>query len=147
MKYSILDKELFAMVQAIKHFEFYLHGKTFDLITDSKCLFYLKHAKESNPKLYRWSLLLQAYDFTVIHVSTKQNLIPDILTRQNDVLKQESRALHTAKKEILDKIRTRVSRMSIPEDTVISSKNLTRLLAVWRQTPNQYGLQNRGKCK
>ena len=88
LKYSILDKELFAMVQSIKHFDFYLAGKSFDIITDSKCLFYLKFAKDSNPKLYRWSLLLQSYDFDIIHVSTKQNLIPDVLTRQNEVLQK-----------------------------------------------------------
>jgi hypothetical protein len=129
LKYSILDKELFAMVSAIKHFEFYLMGKHFDLITDSKCLFYLKHAKDSNPKLYRWSLLLQSFDFTLTHVSTKQNLIPDVLSRQNEVLQKESRIIHEAKKQIMDKIRSRVSKMNIPENAVLSSSKVTNMLS------------------
>ena len=60
MRYSILDKELYAMVNAIKHFEFYLQGRKFKIFTDSKILYYLREAKESNPKLMRWSLLLRA---------------------------------------------------------------------------------------
>ena len=46
MKYSILDKELYAMVNAIKHFEFYLQGRKFKVFTDSKILYYLRTAKE-----------------------------------------------------------------------------------------------------
>jgi hypothetical protein len=135
LRYSILDKELYAMINSIRHFDFYLSGKPFDLITDSKCLFYLKHAKENNPKLYRWSLLLQSYDFTLIHVNSKQNLIPDILTRQNEILQKESRTLHMAKKDILDNIRTKVKALNIPDNTVMSSKDVTKLLAECSNTP------------
>ena len=41
MRYSILDKELYAMVNAIKHFEFYLQGRKFKIFTDSKILYYV----------------------------------------------------------------------------------------------------------
>ena len=36
IKYSVLDKELYAFVHAIKHFEFYLQGRPFRIYTDSK---------------------------------------------------------------------------------------------------------------
>ena len=117
------------MVEAIKHFDFYLAGKSFDLITDSKALFYLKNAKESNPKLYRWSLLLQNYDFTLIHVKSHQNVVPDVLSRQNEILQRESRQIHTAKKDIMEAIRSRLNKIKLPEEFCLSSKQVTRILA------------------
>ena len=68
LQHSILDKELFALVDSIKCYEFYVSGANFQVYTDSKVLFYLREAKESNAKLYRYSLLLQGYDFTITHL-------------------------------------------------------------------------------
>ena len=102
MRYSILDKELYAMVNAIKHFEFYLQGRKFKVFTDSKILYYLRTAKESNPKLMRWSLLLQDYDFDITHIPGTTNKIADILSR---ICQDGSRKIHQAKKKILDKLR------------------------------------------
>ena len=59
LQYSILDKELFALVDSIKRYEFYVSGTNFQVYTYSKVLFYLREAKESNAKQYRYSLLLQ----------------------------------------------------------------------------------------
>ena len=73
--------------------------------------------------------MLQSYVFDIIHVSTKQNLIPDILTRQNEVLQKQSRVIHMAKKDILDGIRQRVTQMQLPDTAKLSSKKVTHLLA------------------
>ena len=114
MRYSILDKELYAMVNAIKHFEFYLQGRKFKIFTDSKILYFLREAKESNPKLMRWSLLLQDYDFDITHISGKSNKIADILSRVSHNHEEDtSRKIHTAKKEILQKIRSQVEELSL----------------------------------
>ena len=130
MRYSILDKELYAMVNAIKHFEFYLQGRRFKIFTDSKILYYLREAKESNPKLMRWSLLLQDYDFDITHISGKSNKIADILSRVSPNDEEDtSRKIHTAKKEILNKIRDQVQHMDIPNGLTLSMTELNTMIA------------------
>ena len=120
MRYSILDKELYAMVNAIKHFEFYLQGRKFKVFTDSKILYYLRTAKESNPKLMRWSLLLQDYDFDITHIPGTTNKIADILSRIcKDGEEDASRKIHQAKKKILDKLRGEVTNMEIRTGKVV----------------------------
>ena len=58
-----------------------LQGRKFKVFRDSKILYYLRTAKESNPKLMRWSLLLQDYDFDITHIPGTTNKIADILSR------------------------------------------------------------------
>ena len=129
LKHSILDKELYALVDSIKRFEFYLSGAPFEVFTDSKVLFYLREAKESNAKLYRYSLLLQGYDFTITHLSSSENMVADALSRINSAAMQDkAREVNMAKKDILDSIRDKISRMSIPSGSVLSRKDITTFL-------------------
>ena len=140
MRYSILDKELYAMVNAIKHFEFYLQGRKFKIFTDSKILYYLREAKESNPKLMRWSLLLQDYDFDITHISGKSNKIADILSRVSHNQEEDvSRRIHTAKKEILQKIRDQVEEMDIPNGMTLSMSEMNTMVVANTSHQHQAG--------
>ena len=140
MRYSILDKELYAMVNAIKHFEFYLQGRKFKIFTDSKILYYLREAKESNPKLMRWSLLLQDYDFDITHISGKSNKIADILSRVSHNQEEDvSRRIHTAKKEILQKIRDQVQEMDIPNGMTLSMSEMNTMVVANTSHQHQAG--------
>jgi hypothetical protein len=56
-------------------------------------------------------------------------MIPDILTRQNEKLQQDSRVIHMAKKDIMDKIRMRIMQMKIPDYEDLSSKQITQMLS------------------
>ncbi len=60
--YSTIEKELLAIVWAVKHFRPYLYGRRFTLFTDQKPLIYLFNLKEPNSKLVRWRLSLEEYD-------------------------------------------------------------------------------------
>lgn len=51
--YAVTEVELLAVVEAVKHFQIYLLGKTFNLITDHKALVYLDHFKNYNKRLVR----------------------------------------------------------------------------------------------
>ena len=93
----ILEKELYALVDAVKRFEYYLVGTNFEVFTDSRVLLYLRKAKESNPKLYRWSLVLQRHSFTITHVSSARNLVADMLSRTTNKEGQEKAANGRAK--------------------------------------------------
>ena len=129
LKHSILDKELYALVDSIKRFEFYLSGAPFEVFTDSKVLYYLREAKESNAKLFRYSLLLQGYDFTITHLSSSENMVADALSRINSAAMQDkAREVNMAKKDILDSIRTKISKMRIASGTILTRKDITTFL-------------------
>lgn len=80
-RYSQTEKEALAMVWAIEHFNVFLFGKQFDLITDHKPLEILFGPK-SKPcaRIERWVLRLMAYRYNIKYRSGKSN-IADSLSR------------------------------------------------------------------
>ena len=58
-RYSAIEKELLAIIWAVKHFRPYLYGKKFHIYTDHRPLAWLYSLKEPNSKLTRWRLRLQ----------------------------------------------------------------------------------------
>lgn len=57
-RYSTIQKELLAIVEAIKAFRVYLYGRFFILITDHKALFYLFNMKNCGSRIFRKKLEL-----------------------------------------------------------------------------------------
>ncbi|XP_047984727.1 uncharacterized protein K02A2.6-like [Leguminivora glycinivorella] len=80
-KYSQTEKEALALVWSVEHFNIFLFGKKFDLITDHKPLEIL-FGSRSKPcaRIERWVLRLQSYDYNVIYKPGKVN-IADPLSR------------------------------------------------------------------
>ena len=83
-RYSTTDKELLAVVLAIKKFRVYL-GKPFDLITDHKALLWLQtlDMTDERGRRGRWLELLQQYDFKIIHKTgrSQEMTMADYLSR------------------------------------------------------------------
>ena len=66
--------EALAVVWAISHFRLYLYGQRFTLVTDHQPFKWLMKSDKLTGKLSRWALLLQKYDFGVVHRATTSNL-------------------------------------------------------------------------
>ena len=84
LKYSTTEKECLAIVWAVSKLRHYLLGTSFILETDHKPLLWLESAKASHARsqrLERWSLELQAYNFTVRHRPGIENTHADSLSR------------------------------------------------------------------
>ena len=68
LKYSITEKEAFALVWAIEKLHLYLCGKNFKVVVDDKPLkFIFSSSSKLNARIARWEIKLQAYDFDIIY--------------------------------------------------------------------------------
>ncbi|RWS02907.1 reverse ribonuclease integrase-like protein [Dinothrombium tinctorium] len=79
--YSATELECLAVVYGIKHFQHYLHGQKFFVISDHHALCYLKTMKNANARLMRWAWALQAFDYEVIYRSGKKHNDVDCISR------------------------------------------------------------------
>jgi len=77
----IIEKELLAIHFAITVLRPYLYGNRFTVYSDHKPLIYMYKLKSPSSKLTRIRLDLEEYDFDVIHISGKSNVVADALSR------------------------------------------------------------------
>ncbi|KAM2650261.1 hypothetical protein EV1_014278 [Malus domestica] len=65
LNYSTTEKELLAIVFALDKFRSYLLGTKVIVYSDHAALKYLLTKKEAKPRLIRWMLLLQEFNFEI----------------------------------------------------------------------------------
>ncbi|XP_054719150.1 uncharacterized protein LOC129228494 [Uloborus diversus] len=80
--YSVIEKELAAIVYGLKKLAHYLNGQFFRIQTDHSPITYLKKMMGTNARLTRWALCLQQFNFEIEHKSGKRNGNADGLSRQ-----------------------------------------------------------------
>lgn len=73
---------MLAIVRVVERFHIYLYGMNFIIITDCNALVYAINKANLNPRIARWTLLLQNYDFKVEHRPGKRMAHVDALSRQ-----------------------------------------------------------------
>ena len=79
-KYSVIEKEALAVIQAIEKFEPYIVKGT-TIYTDHNPLKFVESMKTKNPRLARWAIILQDKDVKIVHLAAKYNIISDTLSR------------------------------------------------------------------
>lgn len=80
-RYATNEKELLAIIHALKAFRPYVYGQKFQLFTDHKPLQWLFALKDPNSKLYRWRLKLSDFNFDIHYKPGKSNYVADALSR------------------------------------------------------------------
>ncbi|GFW59148.1 retrovirus-related Pol polyprotein from transposon 297 [Trichonephila clavipes] len=80
-RYSTTEKECASIVFAIKKLHYYLDGNSFLVMTDHNPLVWLNKNVSSNPRLLRWALALQPYNFGIVHRSGKSHKNADSLSK------------------------------------------------------------------
>ena len=78
--YSTTEREALGMVYNINKFRHYLLGKKFTFHVDHSALLYLVSKQELTGKLARWTLVLQDFEFDILHRPV-QHAIADYLSR------------------------------------------------------------------
>ena len=79
--YSAFDRELLAIHDAVKHFRNILDGRPFSIITDHKPLLYINTLKTPSPRQLRQITFLSEFNFSISHLSGKQNVVADFFSR------------------------------------------------------------------
>lgn len=77
----IIEKELLAIHFALQSLRPYLYGTKFTVFSDHKPLIYLYKLKSPSSKLTRIRLDLEEFNFEVVHISGKSNVVADALSR------------------------------------------------------------------
>lgn len=83
--YSVTELECLAAVLAVEKFRPYVELHEFTIVTDHSALKWLMSQKDLNGRLARWSLRLQRFEFSIQHRKGQLNVVPDALSRGDDV--------------------------------------------------------------
>ena len=81
LRWSVIEKELFAIVNAVRTFYQYIFGQRFKLVTDHAPLQYLNSFKNPAGKIARWALELSEFDMDVEYRPGVRNANADFLIR------------------------------------------------------------------
>ena len=81
-RYSATELEALAVVAAVDHFLPYLHGRSFQVITDHKALEQLMISKGLNCRLQGFMLMLQGHQLTIKYREGRSNSNADGMSRQ-----------------------------------------------------------------
>ncbi|XP_053213836.1 uncharacterized protein LOC128397176 [Panonychus citri] len=79
--YAISELEALAIVYALEKFRSYLIGIKFKVVTDHCSLCWMFSKRKLTPRLTRWALSLQEFDFEVVYKSGKHHKDTDCLSR------------------------------------------------------------------
>ena len=78
---SWYEKEGYAVLKSMQHFDYYLQGTECTLHCNHKPLEPFLTRGMKIVKLDRWTMLLQEYDITFVHIRGKDNILADAISR------------------------------------------------------------------
>jgi hypothetical protein len=76
--WSTIEKECYSIFMALREWEYLLRDVSFTIRTDHKNLRYLN---TNTPKVVRWKLAIQEFDFHVEYLAGPENVVADALSR------------------------------------------------------------------
>nr|GEX95578.1 hypothetical protein [Tanacetum cinerariifolium] len=85
-RYTTYDKEFYAIIRALDHWQHYLISKEFILHSDHEDLKYIQGQHKLLPRHAKWVEFLHVFNFTIKHKSGKLNKGADALSRKYSLL-------------------------------------------------------------
>ncbi|GFO33886.1 retrovirus-related pol polyprotein from transposon 17.6 [Plakobranchus ocellatus] len=84
-KHSSVEKEAYAIVEALRKWRHYLIGRHFQLVTDQKSVAFMygnsPKGKIKNDKIQRWRIEMSCYNYDVVYRPGKENDAADVFSR------------------------------------------------------------------
>ena len=82
--WSAYDKEMFAIVEAIRTWGPYLLGRKFIIQTDQRNLKYLLEQRIDTPEQHEWIAKLMGFEYEIQYRPGKENMAANALSRRPD---------------------------------------------------------------
>ena len=79
LNWHTIEKEGYAIYAGVHRFAYYLIGKSFIIETDHNNLRWMEASEV--PKIVRWRIYLQSFDFKIRHIKGSMNTVADALSR------------------------------------------------------------------
>lgn len=80
VNWSTIEQECYAIYYSVHSLDYYLRCKHFIIETDHRNLIWMNASIV--PKIIRWHIYLQSFNFLIRHIPGKQNIVADMLSRQ-----------------------------------------------------------------
>ena len=87
-RWSVIEKEAFAIHFSLQKLDYYLHNASFVIPTDNKPLKYLLESPMQNEKIQLWALSMSGYNCSIEYIAGTTNTCADLLSRHPDNIKK-----------------------------------------------------------
>jgi len=85
LNYPTYDKELYALVRALKTWEHYLESKEFFIHSDHESLKYLKGQHKLNKRHDKWMEFLEQFPYVIKYKKGSTNIVADVNIERKEV--------------------------------------------------------------
>ena len=83
-KWSVVEKEAYAIHFALQKIDYYFHNAQFVIKTDHKPLKYLLKSPMQNKKIQMWASSMSGYNCSIEYIEGTTNTCADLLSRHPD---------------------------------------------------------------
>ena len=111
--YSVIERELIAIVWGCKQFRQYIWGRKFTIVTDHKPLTWVIKMNDPNSHIMLLKLKLQEFEYTIVYKRGKENGNSDGLTRMFSGTEPEGADINALTREAEEDSRAPDSKGSI----------------------------------
>jgi transposase InsO family protein len=130
--YPVHDREMLAVVYALRKWRHYVLGHPVDLITDHKSLEFFTSQPHLNPRQARWAGLLAEYNYNIQHRPGKTNVVADALSRRPD---------HVLAPAVVEEVLQADSLQTRIKEAAAGDAEYQRLVTAAAATPNTTGYE------
>ena len=81
--YSTTEREMLALIKAIRKWKGYFLFKKLEIQTDHKSLTGIMNLKDPHGRIARWTHELSEFSFNLKHIKGTDNIIPDALSSRH----------------------------------------------------------------
>ena len=83
--YSAYERELFAIIHALRTWGHYLYGSQFEIVFDHESIKWFMQNHDLKGRKARWAEILQEYDCKLCYRKGRYNIVADALSRMPEI--------------------------------------------------------------